>query len=784
MYGLLLEGIFFYVKLKYGEEIWEQILKESDVAITSFNTHKVYNEAFIPKIALATSDLTGFTVEEVLEDLGIIFVTFIGQYGYDGVLKVLGRHLRDFLNGLDNLHEYLRFSYPKLKPPSFFCVNESRTGLTLHYRSRRHGFIHYVKGQIKEVARQFYHTECEIEIVSEFFQEGMVNVIVRLHFDNRAYRNPNAYKDANQVEALPVPSEVFFEVFPFNLVFNRGLKIRNIGDGLKAVMPQIVGVGVADIFYLTRPLVNFTWESVMMHTNNVFEIVTVVPVSEIDEHIKHLAPDEGSMLNSLRHMANKNKEQAAEQAAQAKLERKKTSKSLVKRRSSKSVRKTSKAESEDGEKKDEDGEKEEKKEEKKKKSHKEDEPGSTADTASDEDDADDAEEQRKQREEELLLSRCLKLKGQMMYMNDWDSIIFLGTPVMSDINSMFNAGLFINDLSMHDSSRDLILAGSQQSAELKLLLDQEQQKAKKLEASMRKLDIEMKKTDQLLYQMIPRAVADRLRKGEAAVSTCETFESVTILFSDVVGFTTICSRISPLEVVTMLNSMYTKFDQLSEDHKVYKVETIADSYMIVSGAPIRVEHHACFIADMALGMCEAIRGVYGGGEQLPLRCGAHSGTVVAGVVGLKMPRYCLFGDTVNTSSRMESNSEAQKIHISETTKAKLEGYPYQVKERGTVQVKGKGVMKTYWLEGKSEFDMNDPKIKAMVEEKQNMETNAASSQTNLGSLFDVKSETGTTKRDMFFDPSKANEMTALDIKGGRKAKPVIANGRIMTTKAK
>ncbi|KAK7068741.1 Soluble guanylate cyclase 88E [Halocaridina rubra] len=156
------------------------------------------------------------------------------------------------------------------------------------------------------------------------------------------------------------------------------------------------------------------------------------------------------------------------------------------------------------------------------------------------------------------------------------------------------------------SRSDLMLAGTQQSVELKLALDQEQLKSKKLEESMKKLDEEMKRTDELLYQMIPMQVAQRLRKGINPVDTCETFESVTILFSDVVTFTEICSRITPMEVVSMLNAMYSIFDDLTEKHKVYKVETIGDAYMVVAGAPERQPNHGQMVCDMALDMVEAI----------------------------------------------------------------------------------------------------------------------------------------------------------------------------------
>lgn len=244
-----------------------------------------------------------------------------------------------------------------------------------------------------------------------------------------------------------------------------------------------------------------------------------------------------------------------------------------------------------------------------------------------------------------------------------------------------------------------MLAGTQQSVELKLALDQEQQKSKKLEESMRKLDEEMRRTDELLYQMIPKQVADRLRRGENPIDTCEMFDSVSILFSDVVTFTEICSRISPMEVVSMLNAMYSIFDNLTERNNVYKVETIGDAYMVVSGAPEKDPNHAEKVCDMALDMVEAITDLKdpSTGTHLRIRVGVHSGAVVAGIVGLKMPRYCLFGDSVNTASRMESTSTAMKVHISQTTKELL-GPNYKLADRGEIEVKGKGNMKTYWLE--------------------------------------------------------------------------------------
>lgn len=96
--------------------------------------------------------ILGVSEREFFDQMGVHFVGFVGQYGYDRVLSVLGRHMRDFLNGLDNLHEYLKFSYPRMRAPSFICENETRQGLTLHYRSKRRGFVYYTMGQIREVS--------------------------------------------------------------------------------------------------------------------------------------------------------------------------------------------------------------------------------------------------------------------------------------------------------------------------------------------------------------------------------------------------------------------------------------------------------------------------------------------------------------------------------------------------------------------------------------------------------------------------------------------------------
>ncbi|XP_045839129.1 atrial natriuretic peptide receptor 1 isoform X1 [Meles meles] len=213
---------------------------------------------------------------------------------------------------------------------------------------------------------------------------------------------------------------------------------------------------------------------------------------------------------------------------------------------------------------------------------------------------------------------------------------------------------------------------------------------------------EKRRAEALLYQILPHSVAEQLKRGETVEA--EAFDSVTIYFSDIVGFTALSAESTPMQVVTLLNDLYTCFDAVIDNFDVYKVETIGDAYMVVSGLPVRNGLlHAREVARMALALLDAVRSFrirHRPQEELRLRIGIHTGPVCAGVVGLKMPRYCLFGDTVNTASRMESNGEALKIHLSSETKAVLEEFGgFELELRGDVEMKGKGKVRTYWLLG-------------------------------------------------------------------------------------
>ncbi len=218
----------------------------------------------------------------------------------------------------------------------------------------------------------------------------------------------------------------------------------------------------------------------------------------------------------------------------------------------------------------------------------------------------------------------------------------------------------------------------------------------------RKTEIENEKhkMEYLLEELLPNSVIEQLRVRDKVQP--EIFEDSTLFFSDLVGFTQISAQSSPLEIVEMLNNMYTCFDNVASRFDVYKIATIGDAYVVASGIPIRNGvQHAGEICGMAEALLEAIKGLtidHLPNACLQMRIGVHSGPCVAGVVGIKMPRYLLFGDTVDIASRMESVGEPMKIHITEATRDLIcHTDRFKIVLRAEIEIKGKARMKTFWL---------------------------------------------------------------------------------------
>jgi len=214
----------------------------------------------------------------------------------------------------------------------------------------------------------------------------------------------------------------------------------------------------------------------------------------------------------------------------------------------------------------------------------------------------------------------------------------------------------------------------------------------------RNLAIERDRSDRLLTNILPVPIAQRLKQSHELIA--DDFDETTVLFADIVGFTRYTETVSPKQLITLLNSVFTAFDDLSQKHRAEKIKTIGDAYMAVAGVPIRSPNHAEQMAAMALAMQQVIvRHNRDTGQSLQIRIGLHSGPVVAGVIGKQKFAYDLWGDTVNTAARMESHGVPGEIQVTQATHALLAPY-FHFEERGLIEIKSKGPIKVFLLKGK------------------------------------------------------------------------------------
>jgi guanylate cyclase len=210
-----------------------------------------------------------------------------------------------------------------------------------------------------------------------------------------------------------------------------------------------------------------------------------------------------------------------------------------------------------------------------------------------------------------------------------------------------------------------------------------------------RIDAEKARSERLLLNVLPASIAERLKRDAGTIA--DRYDDATVLFTDIVGFTPLAAKLEAREVVLLLDEVFTAFDEIAASHGLEKIKTIGDAYMMVGGVPDPCPDHAERVADAALAMRDfLLRFSAERGLELSMRIGVHTGTLVAGVIGKKKFAYDLWGDTVNTASRMESHGAPGKVHVSAATAARLDG-KFELEERGPLSVKGKGEMTTFWL---------------------------------------------------------------------------------------
>ncbi|XP_069474275.1 guanylate cyclase soluble subunit beta-2-like isoform X2 [Ambystoma mexicanum] len=649
MYGFINTCLKSLIVEKYGEETWEELRHTAGVQ-DNFMTFEVYRDEITMQLVEEACTLLGVPPATVLQQFGEYFFEFCKRSGYDHMLRTLGGNLYEFIENLDALHSYLSLSYQEMNAPSFRVEKNEDGTMHLHYYSDRKGLCHIVPGIIGAVAMDFFHTEISMEIINQIEEEERIgkkehvvfHVIQKPVF---SYKRTNKSSTSQQFQTeseKEIEKQLKKEELKktMNKIRDRTTRIPVCPLKRKShweTVRGIVQIGKGKILRGFVPAYpENLWVDVKTFCNGLpFHVVfdEELRVKQAGVSIQRIVPGVQTMGIRLDQYFDIIHPEVTF-----------TISSVRKFINSQFVFRT----------------------------------------------------KREMMPESWKHRPMLELRGQMMWMEKYQCMLFLCSPLLRTLHELEERQMHISDIAPHDVTRDLILLNQQRLAEMELS-NQLERKKEELRILSKHLEAERKKTEALLYAMLPKHVANQLKEGKRVEAG--EFKECTILFSDVVTFTNICAQCEPIQIVCMLNSMYLRFDRLTTVHDVYKVETIGDAYMVVGGVPVPVSTHAERVANFALGMIIAAKEVKNpvNGYPIQVRVGVHTGPVLAGVVGEKMPRYCLFGDTVNTASRMESHGLADTIHLSPSTFKCLDNKKFEVTERGEIEVKGKGKMYTFFL---------------------------------------------------------------------------------------
>ncbi len=306
------------------------------------------------------------------------------------------------------------------------------------------------------------------------------------------------------------------------------------------------------------------------------------------------------------------------------------------------------------------------------------------------------------------IEACRRIKSQPA-LHDIPIIMVTASMEVSDLESAFEAGA--TDYIIKPPHQIELLARVRASLRLKDEMDQRKAKEaelrqltvdlaqtlKSLDEQHQLLRLEQEKSERLLLNILPKPVAERLKQGQQVIA--DDFPAVTVLFADIVDFTSLAARMPAQDVVALLNAVFSRFDWLAERHGLEKIKTIGDAYMVVGGLPTVRPDHAQAVAAFALDILRVLQGNEQTSHLLRVRIGIHTGPVVAGVIGTKKFIYDLWGDTVNTASRMQMVGSPNTIQVSEATYQRLKDN-FKLEERGVIPVKGKGDMRVFYLVGK------------------------------------------------------------------------------------
>eukprot|EP00043_Microstomoeca_roanoka_P008648 m.83122 g.83122 ORF g.83122 m.83122 type:complete len:703 (+) comp14333_c0_seq2:65-2173(+) len=650
MYGLLHKALMSWIaSMPDGEELSNMILAELNFAGRPDDFFRFYSDAQTGRVLAIISKVAGKTEDECKLEAGKFFLTGILESGYGHSLRTLGDDFYTMLCNLDSLHESFLPSFPKMRTPSVRPEKNSDGSLSIHYYSANQGLAAFMMGSLQACALQLYNLDIEIH---HRVKKGPAHShdIFHVYMDASGYGNVRQHtKKVEHMCTIDLPMELTNDLFPWHFALDREMKIVSVGKNLAARFKEDpLGVKAQDLVRMLRPFnASFAFDALVKldGASCLFSVAA--------EHLQDLSKDDDQETLAL---TTSNLQQSTL--------------SVMGENTCPFSGMSSAVSSVAGSKR------------------------SSADMI---------------RLANRLSRRVenIKLHGQLTYHKDKDVIIFFGTPALYSVEEMEAQGINLADMPLHSHGRELLYGSMFQAASARNsnVIDQ---RLAALDQSMHEVNETKKQVDNLLHSILPPVVAGSLARGE--IPPAEHYQHVTVLFSDIAGFTNISSEIPSIEVMAMLHGLFAKFDDLAEQHGCYKVETVGDAYMVAAGCPEVCDDHAVRIARLAIDMVHAAKSVASpvDGEPLRIRIGIHSGPLTAGVVGRARPRYCLFGDTVNVASRMESNGLPGTIQVTyRFIQALPPDHPFEIVPRGHIEIKGKGTMKTFLIIGAHDAELCD-----------------------------------------------------------------------------
>ncbi|KPU80184.1 uncharacterized protein Dana_GF18416, isoform D [Drosophila ananassae] len=620
MYGFVNYALELLVLKHFGDEIWEKIKKKAMVSMEGqFLVRQIYDDEITYNLIGAAVEILNIPADDILELFGKTFFEFCQDSGYDKILQVLGATPRDFLQNLDALHDHLGTLYPGMRAPSFRCT-EKDGELLLHYYSERPGLEHIVIGIVKAVASKLHGVEVEIDIVKrkgEPIDEAekeralareqqlldtdtatatataMATVVLGpssqdaernnnhngsnnnglASSSNNGNVNVNNNNDGQQIATetdtplglggCPMAQDSFDcdgdkEQKCLRLLKNKSddierydhvqFLIREINVAAKSQVDAKKDEVVDDMEFLCEaPLISPATFCKVFPFHLMFDrqMKIVQAGKAVSRVIPRVAEENCSLIEVV---------EAIRPHLQLNFE------NILSHINTIYVLQTRQG-------------------------------------------------AMSSRHEQ----RFLRLKGQMMYIPETDRILFQCYPSVMNLDDLTKKGLYISDVPLHDAARDLVLLSEKFEAEYKLTKNLEML-TDKLQQTFRDLESEKQKTDRLLYSVLPKSVANELRHQRPVPP--KRYDSVTLMFSGIVGFGQYCAANTDpdgaMKIVKMLNELYTVFDALTDSKRnlnVYKVETVGDKYMAVSGLPDPCEDHAKCMARVALDMMDMAKNV-------------------------------------------------------------------------------------------------------------------------------------------------------------------------------